>query len=94
LLRQAPGAYTCPGWKGTMPGVLFILIGAVLMIVGVIMLVGWVGGKSTWFDAGVYDRQGSSKTDRQFLNLYFLVFVIAPLLVGATLIVYGVRKFH
>jgi hypothetical protein len=76
-----------------MPGLVFIVIGAILMVGGTVMLIGWVSGKSNWFDAGVYDRQGSSKTDRQFLNLYFLALVIAPLLVGATLIVYGLRWY-
>jgi hypothetical protein len=76
-----------------MQGLVLIVIGAILMVAGTVMLLGWVSGKSNWFDAGVYDRQGASKTDRQFLNLYFLALVIAPLLVGATLIVYGLRWY-
>jgi hypothetical protein len=75
-------------------GVLLIVIGAALMVLGVILVGGWVGGKSDWFDAGVFDRRGGSTTDRQFLNLYFLVMVVAPLLVGAILIVYGLRKLR
>lgn len=77
-----------------MLGAVLILIGAALMVFGAIMLIGWVGGKSRWFDAGVYDRAGTSKTDRQFLDLYFIAIVIAPLLFGAILIVFGLRQWQ
>ncbi len=64
------------------------------MLVGVVTLAAWVGGRSSWFDAGVYDRQGDTKTDRQFLDLYFVAMVIAPLLAGALLIVLGLQQFR
>ena len=72
---------------------MLIIAGSVLMLFGVLMLSGWLGGKSAWFDAGVYDRPGSSKTDRMFLDLYFLAMVIAPLLIGAIMIVLGLRHW-
>jgi len=74
-----------------MTGLILVVSGAVLMGLGVVMLIGWVGGKSRWFDEAVYDRRGSSKVDRQFLDLYFLAIVIAPLLGGAIMIVFGLR---
>lgn len=70
---------------------ILILVGLLLMFGGVLMLWGWLGGKSKWFDSGVYDKEGASKNDRQFLDLYFIVLIIAPLLVGAMLIVFGLR---
>jgi len=73
--------------------VILIIIGAVLLCIGVFMLWAWLDGRSMWFDAGIYDRSGSSKTDRQFLNLYYIAVVLAPLLCGAVLIVYGLRKW-
>ncbi|MFA6134180.1 MAG: hypothetical protein WC869_09230 [Phycisphaerae bacterium] len=77
-----------------MLGVILIIAGILLMLLGMLMITGWVNGKSSWFDSGVYDRQGSTKTDRQFLDLYFIVLVIAPLLVGAMLIVFGLQMFR
>ena len=68
--------------------------GAALMLFGALMIAGWIGGKSTWFDAGIFDRQGATKTDRQFLSLYFFTFVIAPLMVGAMLIIFGLQRLE
>lgn len=72
-----------------MVGPLLIGAGAVLMVLGTVLLLAWMSGKATWFDEGVYDRAGDTKVERQFVTLYFLVLVVAPLLVGAILIVYG-----
>ncbi|MHC4983060.1 MAG: hypothetical protein ACYTF6_07825 [Planctomycetota bacterium] len=69
-----------------------VLIGLMLMLTGSVMLAGWVSGKSHWFNAGVYDRQGVSKTDRLFIDLYFFALVLAPLLGGAITIVMGLAK--
>lgn len=77
-----------------MLAIALIAVGVVLMLVGVITLAAWVSGKSSWFDAGVYDRQGETKTDRQYLDLYFVALVIAPLLVGALLIVLGLQQLQ
>jgi hypothetical protein len=75
-----------------MLGVIFIAAGGTLMLLGGVLLAGWVSGKGRWFNSGVYDRHGDSKTDRQFLDLYFVAMVLAPLLAGAILIVAGLRK--
>jgi hypothetical protein len=75
-------------------GLILIVIGAALAGFGAFMAVGWVGGRSTWFDAGVFDRQGSSKNDRQFLDLYFIALVIGPLLGGGILIVMGLMQWQ
>ena len=74
-----------------MLSMILIIGGICLMIFGVCMLVMWVSGKGRWFDTGVYDSRGSSKVDRMFLDLYFLAIVIAPLLSGAIMIVFGLR---
>ena len=75
-----------------MLGVALIMAGAIAMLVGAIMLSAWVSGRSTWFDAGVYDRPGGFKTDRQFLILHFMAMVLAPLLGGGILIVFGLSE--
>ena len=75
-----------------MVGVILIVVGAALMILGAAMLAAWAGGKSTWFDPEIYDRQGNTVNDRQFLNLYFLATVLAPLLGGGILIVFGLLR--
>ena len=76
-----------------MLGLILIVVGAGLMVLGIISLAGWISGKSRWLEGGVYDRRGASKVDRQFLDLYFVAVVIAPLLVGAILIVFGLREW-
>jgi hypothetical protein len=75
-----------------MLGAILIVVGGALMLGGGVMLAGWTSGKSRWFDAGVFDRSGASKTDRQFIDLYFMALVLAPLLGGALMIVVGLRK--
>ena len=75
-----------------MMGAVLIVCGVASMLLGVLMLSGWVGGKSTWFDSAVFDRRGGSKTDRMFLYLYFLAMVVVPLLAGGILIAYGLSK--
>ena len=64
------------------------------MILGVLMLGAWLGGKSRWFGGGVLDRAGDSKNDRQFLDLYFVALVLAPLLFGGILIVFALRAMY
>lgn len=75
-----------------MVGIALIAAGAVLMLLGGGMLIAWVGGPSRWLDPGVYDRPGATKTDRQFLDLYFVGVVIVPLLAGALLIALGLQR--
>ena len=72
-----------------MLGPISIAAGAVLMILGVFSSTSWVSGKSRWLDSDDFDRRGTTLNDRQYLRLYFVALVIAPLLVGAILIVYG-----
>ncbi|MGA2266579.1 MAG: hypothetical protein ABSH10_09165 [Phycisphaerae bacterium] len=75
-----------------MLGIILIVAGVILMILGGILLLAWTGDPSRWFDAAVHDNRGTTKTDRQFLDLYFLAMVIAPLLVGGLLIALGLRQ--
>jgi len=76
-----------------MLNVLLAVAGVAMMVFGAVMLNGWLGGKSKWFDEDIFDRAGTTKNDRQFLDLYFIVIVITPLLAGAFLIVYGLRPW-
>ena len=75
-----------------MVGIMLIAAGAALMLLGVAMLVAWTGGLTRWVDPGVYDRPGKTKTDRQYLDLYFVALVIVPLLTGALLIALGLQR--
>jgi len=75
-----------------MVGIILIAVGAALMLLGVAMLLAWTGGRSRWIDPGVFDRPGSTKTDRQYLDLYFVGLVIVPLLAGALLIALGLQR--
>jgi len=77
-----------------MLGGVLITIGIVLMTGGVILLRGWLTGKSAWFGPGVYDRPGNTKNDRMLLYVTFTTVVLTPLLTGAILIAYGLRKLH
>lgn len=76
-----------------MLGIILVLVGAGLMLVGLVMLGGQVSGRSGRVGQGVLDRQGDSKNDRQFLVLYFFALVVAPLLGGAILIAFGLRHW-
>ncbi len=73
---------------------IFILVGLGLMIFGIRMLWSWMGATDSRFDASWFDRGGSSETDRQFLDLYFIAAVLGPLLGGAILIVFGLTQFE
>jgi len=73
---------------------ILIAAGAALMLLGIAAIGAWIGGKGQWFDGGGYDRRGTSKTDRQLLDVCFIALVIAPLLIGAVLIVFGLRTMQ
>ena len=76
-----------------MLAVILVIIGAALMLFGLFMLWGWLNGRSRWFDSGVFDREGASKIDRQFLDLYYIALVLAPLMCGAIIMAFGLRKW-
>lgn len=76
-----------------MTGLEYIILGGVLMAAGVLLLYAWINNKSRWFDAS-FDQQNSRKMGCLFwvfYLLYFLALVIAPLLGGALLIVWGLQ---
>jgi len=75
-----------------MLGVILVIVGGLLMIAGGIMLDGWVSGRGSRLGAAVAQLAGNTKNDRQFLDLYFLVFVLGPLLGGAVLIAIGLGQ--
>jgi hypothetical protein len=77
-----------------MPGAAWIAIGLVLMALGTLSMWGWLSGKSHWFGQDVYDDRGSSKSDRLLLYVTFLAMVLAPLLCGAVLIMYGLYRLR
>ncbi len=72
-----------------MLGPILIAAGIVLMILGVISSTYWVSDKASWLNADSADRPGGTLNERQYIRLCFVALVIAPLLVGAILIVYG-----
>ena len=74
-----------------MLGIGLIIIGAGVMTAGVLMLGGWVSGKSGSTGGWLYDRLGETKTDRQILYLYFVGTVVLPLLAGATMVLFGLH---
>ena len=76
-----------------MPHVILVIAGSALMLFGFVMLCAWAAGRGGWFDSGVFDRKGTSKNDRQFLDLYFIAIVIGPLACGAILFLYGLRRW-
>lgn len=66
--------------------------GAAAMILGTMLLGQYLPSARRWFGTGVVDRTGATKTERQYLDLYFIVFVIIPLLGGAVLILLGLQQ--
>ncbi|MHC4985052.1 MAG: hypothetical protein ACYTFO_02745 [Planctomycetota bacterium] len=77
-----------------MMGFILIAIGGTLMILGTLMLLPWVEGQGRFAERGGYDARGTIQSDWLFISLYFLSLVIAPLLGGAILIVYGLDQFR
>ncbi len=74
-----------------MLAILMLIGGIVSMVFGALCLTGWVGGGGGSRSI-VYDCPGRTKTDRQWLTLYFLATVVAPLLGGAMLILFGLQR--
>ena len=73
--------------------VILILCGAALMLAGVVMLIGWISGRAAPRGLGILDRRGSSKPDRQLIDLYYIVTVLGPLLCGAVMLAFGLRRW-
>ena len=63
-----------------------------MMVFGAIRITAWSAGKNAWFDRDYYDRRGDTFNDRVFLDLYFLAAVVAPLLIGGILVVWGLQQ--
>ena len=78
-----------------MSGLKFVILGGVLMVAGVLLLYAWMNNKSRWFDSESFGQQNSVRMGCLFWSfylLYFVALVIAPLLGGAMMIVYGLAK--
>lgn len=71
-----------------------LISGVALMLFGTVMVGGWLSGKAAWFGIGVYDRVAGTKSDRWLLYVTFVALVLAPLLSGAFMILYGLRCFR
>ena len=67
-----------------MLGPILVFAGAVLMTAGLVFLGGWVSGRG--------ERAGKPRTDHQWMGLYFIALVLAPLLSGAVLIAAGLDR--
>ena len=72
---------------------ILIFAGAVLLVLGLGMLLAWLGGHNRWLNDGVLSRGGASKNDRQFIELYYVALVLAPLLCGGILIALGLKRW-
>jgi len=72
--------------------VILTISGAVLMLAGVVMLTAWVSGQTPRRPA-FFDRRGPSKPDRQLIDLYYIVTVLGPLLCGAVMLAFGLRRW-
>jgi len=73
--------------------VILTVCGAVLMLAGIVLLMGWVGGRNRPLGLAILDRRGSSKPDRQLIDLYYIVTVLGPLLCGAVMLAFGLRRW-
>ncbi len=79
-----------------MSGLEFVILGGVLMVAGVLLLYAWMNNKSRWFDSESFGQQNSGRMGCLFWSfyvLYFMALVIAPLLGGALIIVYGLTQW-
>ena len=76
-----------------MVSIILSFVGGGLMAFGFFMLFAWVSGRSSWIDPSVLERSGDSKNDRMFIDLYYIAIVLAPLLSGSILLLYGVRQW-
>jgi hypothetical protein len=72
--------------------IILITVGSGLMILGILMLWEWLSGESKIFEAAGYDGGSSRQSDLVFMDLYFLVLVVAPLLSGGIMIVVGLAR--
>ena len=79
-----------------MSGLRFVILGGVLMVAGVLLLYAWMNNKSRWLDSESFEQHNSGRMGCLFWSLYLLYFValvIAPLLGGALMIVYGLEDW-
>ncbi len=80
-----------------MAGKYLIAIGAVLMVVAIVAIGGWVTGRQS-FTFTTYSRKSDEDDDSRNAVfepiLYFLTLIVAPLLGGAVLIAYGLHRLH
>ena len=74
-------------------GVILLTIGAALMLLGVYMLWEWLGGSSKLFEAAGRNRP-ASQPDFVLMSLCFISLVVASLLGGAILIVFGLARLR
>jgi hypothetical protein len=75
-----------------MLGPILLFAGTVLMTVGLVFLGGWVSGRDEGTRKPNAARAGRFRADRQWMGLYFLALVVAPLLGGGALIAFGLEK--
>lgn len=71
--------------------VILLICGAGLVLAGTGMLLSWVGGRAGRFTPEFLLPTGRRKSDRQMLDLYYIVTVVLPLLSGAVMIVLALK---
>ena len=74
-------------------GVILLVIGAALMLLGVCMLWEWLSGTSKFFETTQRDRP-ARQPELVIMGLWFLSLVVASLLGGAILIVFGLARIR
>jgi hypothetical protein len=69
-----------------------VVAGAALMILGVWMLLRWMGDEGEGTGKFGFGSRGASQNDWVLMDLQFIALVIAPLLGGAILLVFGLAR--
>ena len=72
-------------------GIILLVVGIALMLLGVMMLWEWLSGVSRFFESSGRDKS-MAQSDWVLMDLHFLALVIAPLLGGAIMIVFGLIR--
>lgn len=68
--------------------------GGALMILGMLMLLRWLGEEGEGSGKFGFGSRSASQGDWVLMDLQFLALVIAPLLGGAILIVFGLARLR
>jgi len=71
-----------------------VVAGGALMVLGILMLLRWMGDEGDGTGKFGVGSRSASQNDWVLMDLQFLALVIAPLLGGAILIVFGLVRLR